>query len=165
MAKSKAEKWLTREGLLKIGGWARDGLTEEQIAKNMGVSRSTLSEYKNKYPDILDAIKNSKEVADRIVENALFNKCTGYTVEIKKPIKVKRVIYEGGRKVEEYEEVVESTEEVHIPADTTAQIFWLKNRKPKYWRDKVVVQDEDGLDKLDSLIGSIDRLAAARTKA
>ena len=53
MAKSKAEKWLEPDGLLRIEGWARDGLTEEQIAKNMGVSRSTLSDYKVKYPDIL----------------------------------------------------------------------------------------------------------------
>ena len=161
MAKSKAEKWLEPDGLLRIEGWARDGLTEEQIAKNMGVSRSTLSDYKVKYPDILRAIKNSKEVADREVENALFNKATGYTVKLKKPMKVRHVEYDevSGRKVAEYERIEYIEEEVHVPADTTAQIFWLKNRKSNEWRDKVTVTDESSLEKLDELISSIDTLA------
>ena len=161
MAKSKAEKWLEPDGLLRIEGWARDGLTEEQIAKNMGVSRSTLSDYKVKYPDILRAIKNSKEVADREVENALFNKATGYTVKLKKPMKVRHVEYDEqtGRKIAEYERIEYIEEEVHVPADTTAQIFWLKNRKPNEWRDKVTVTDESSLEKLDELISSIDTLA------
>ena len=161
MAKSKAEKWLEPDGLLRIEGWARDGLTEEQIAKNMGVSRSTLSDYKVKYPDILRAIKNSKEVADREVENALFNKATGYTVKLKKPMKVRHVEYDevSGRKVAEYERIEYIEEEVQVPADTTAQIFWLKNRKSNEWRDKVTVTDESSLEKLDELISSIDTLA------
>ena len=161
MAKSKAEKWLEPDGLLRIEGWARDGLTEEQIAKNMGVSRSTLSDYKVKYPDILRAIKNSKEVADREVENALFNKATGYTVKLKKPMKVRHVEYDEqtGRKSAEYERIEYIEEEVHVPADTTAQIFWLKNRKSNEWRDKVAVTDESSLEKLDELISSIDTLA------
>ena len=161
MAKSKAEKWLEPDGLLRIEGWARDGLTEEQIAKNMGVSRSTLSDYKVKYPDILRAIKNSKEVADREVENALFNKATGYTVKLKKPMKVRHVEYDevSGRKVAEYERIEYIEEEVHVTADTTEQIFWLKNRKPNEWRDKVTVTDESSLEKLDELISSIDTLA------
>lgn len=160
----KYEKWLTDDGLLRIGGWARDGLTEEQIAKNMGVSRSTLSEWKKKFPDLLDALKNSKDVADRIVENALFKKACGYTVQLHKPIKVKRIDYDEatGKKISEREEVVQAVEEVHVPADTTAQIFWLKNRKPETWRDKVAYTDESELEKLDELIGSIDRLAAKK---
>ena len=161
MAKSKAEKWLEPDGLLRIEGWARDGLTEEQIAKNMGVSRSTLSDYKVKYPDIVRAIKNSKEVADREVENALFNKATGYTVKLKKPMKVRHVEYDEqtGKKIAEYERIEYIEEEVHAPADTTAQIFWLKNRKSNEWRDKVTVTDESSLEKLDELISSIDTLA------
>lgn len=161
MAKSKYEKWLTDDGLLRIEGWARDGLTDEQIAHNMGISRKTLAEWKNKYAPIGDALKNSKEVVDRIVENALFKKACGYTVQVKKPMKVKRVTYDEvtGKKIEEYEEVVQTVEEVHVPADTTAQIFWLKNRKPEAWRDKVLYTDESELEKLDELIGSIDKLA------
>lgn len=71
---AKYEEWLTQEGLLLIEGWARDGLTDEQIAHNIGVSRKTLSEWKVKYSDIGDTLKKGKEVVDRMVENALFKK-------------------------------------------------------------------------------------------
>ena len=161
---AKYDQWLTEEGLLRIQGWARDGLTDKQIAHNMGISRKTLAEWKNKYAPIGDALKNSKEVVDRIVENALFKKACGYTVQVKKPIKVRKVEYndETGKKIREVEEIVETVEEVHVPADTTAQIFWLKNRKPEAWRDKVLYTDESELEKLDELIGSIDKLATKK---
>ena len=136
MARSKSEYWLTPEGLTLIEGWARDGLTEDQIAHNMGIVRSTLSEWKIKFKDISDALKKGKEVVDREVENALLKKAMGYTVDLVKTFKVKRTIYENGKKVEEYEELVPGVDQVHVPADTTAQIFWLKNRKPEDWRDK-----------------------------
>lgn len=71
MAKGKYEKWLEPENLLRIEGWARDGLTDEDIAANMGISRSTLNDWKNKHSDISDALKKGKEVVDRQVENAL----------------------------------------------------------------------------------------------
>lgn len=136
MAKGKYEEWLEPEGLLKIQGWARDGLTEEQIAHNMGIRRSTLSEWKKKFPDILDSLKQGKEVVDREVENALLNKALGFRVTVKKSYKVKDIIYENGRKIKETEKIEMVDEEQYIPPDTTAQIFWLKNRKPNEWRDK-----------------------------
>lgn len=71
MAKGKYQKWLEPEGLTLLSGWARDGLTDEQIAYNMGVSRSTLNEWKKKYPDISDTLKKGKEIVDYEVENAL----------------------------------------------------------------------------------------------
>lgn len=121
---AKYEKWLEQEGLLLIEGWARDGLTDEQIAGNMGVSRSTLNSWKDKYPDILDSLKKGKEIVDRQVENALLKRALGYEYE---EIKEK---YEFGELSERT-----ITKKQVIP-DTTAQIFWLKNRKPKDWRDK-----------------------------
>ena len=54
MAKGKYQEWLTEEGLLQLESWARDGLTDEQIASNMGISRETLSQWKKKYSDISD---------------------------------------------------------------------------------------------------------------
>lgn len=60
MAKGKYEYWITPEGLLKIEGWARDGLTDEQIAENIGISRSTLNMWKNRYSDISDTLKGEK---------------------------------------------------------------------------------------------------------
>ena len=71
MAKGKYEYWLTEEGLLLLEGWARDGLTDEQIAHNIGISTSTLNNWKNKYVEILESLKKGKEVVDYAVENAL----------------------------------------------------------------------------------------------
>lgn len=75
---AKYTEWVTEEGLIKIGGWAKDGLTDEQIAQNIGISRSTLNEWKKRFPDIKDTIKRGKEVVDRQVENALFKSAIGY---------------------------------------------------------------------------------------
>ena len=120
MAKGKYEYWLTPEGLIKLEGWARDGLTDEQIAQNIGIVESTLYEWKNKYSEISESLKKGKEVVDYEVENALLKRALGYTVKEEKLTK------DG--------EVVEIEREV--PGDVTAQIFWLKNRKPDAWRDK-----------------------------
>ncbi|WP_108669542.1 transposase [Peribacillus acanthi] len=121
---AKYEEWLTDEGLLLIEGWARDGLTDEQIAHNIGIQRPTLYDWKKKYSDISNALKKGKEVIDRQVENALLKRALGYSYE--------EVIYEEGV------ETRRVVKEVH--PDTTAQIFWLKNRKPSEWRDKQSIE-------------------------
>ena len=97
-------------------------------------------EYKNKYPQISQSLKKGKEVVDIEVENALLKKAMGYNVEVKKTFKVRIVDYDQdtGKKIMEREELQTGVDEVHIPADTTAQIFWLKNRRPESWRDKPV---------------------------
>lgn len=71
MAKGKYEKWLEPDNLLLLEAWARDGLTDEQIASNIGIRRETLCEWKKKYPNISNALKRGKEVVDIEVENAL----------------------------------------------------------------------------------------------
>lgn len=146
MAKGKYEEWLRPEKLVLLEGWARDGLTNEQISHNIGISRETLNQWSRKFSDISDALKKGKEVADREVENALFERAKGGKHEVKKVFKVKREYFdECGRKCYN-EELMTKTEEVYIPGDTTAQIFWLKNRKPNEWRDKRVVEDKIELE-------------------
>lgn len=130
MAKGKYEYWLTPEGLLKLEGLARDGLTDEQIAENMGISRSTLNAWKDKYSDISDTLKKGKEVVDRQVENALLKRALGY--------KYDEVTVEGGV------ETKRVTKEV-VP-DTTAQIFWLKNRKRESWADRQNIELSQPID-------------------
>jgi transcriptional regulator with XRE-family HTH domain len=139
MAKGQYKEWRKEENLIRLRGWAMDGLTDDQIAHNIGISRSTLSEWKNRFSDIADSLKKGKEVADYEVENALYMKALGFYTEIMKPYKVKKVVYDEktGRKLKEYEEIEYAKEEVYVPPDTTAMIFWLKNRKPQVWRDKV----------------------------
>lgn len=139
MSKGKYEDWLTPDGLMLLEAWARDGLTEAQIAHNCGCASSTLREWKNKFAAISAALKKGKEVVDIEVENALFKKAMGYTVSVKKTFKVRKIDYDAmGRKVCEREELVSGYDEVHIPADTTAQIFWLKNRRRDVWKDRPV---------------------------
>ena len=123
MAKGKYEYWLTEEGLLVLEGWARDGLTDEQIASNIGIGYSTLQTWKGKYQDIQDSLKKGKEVGDYAVENALLKNA--------------------------------------LKGDTTAQIYWLKNRRPDKWRDKPGYEDTRELDKLDAILKGLRDNAAA----
>lgn len=129
MGKSKYETNV-KDKLILVEGWARNGLTDEQIAKNLGIGYSTLKEYKNKYPAFLAALKKGKEVIDFEVENALLKRALGY--------KYKEVTKELVRDPETKQEELKVTKEVikEVAPDTTAQIFWLKNRKPQEWRDK-----------------------------
>lgn len=159
-AKGKYEKWLEPDNLILLEAWARDGLTIEQIASNMGITAKTLYEWKNKYGEICESLKKGKELADYIMENALYRRGTGYTITVKKPIKVKNIEYENGRKVKEEEKVVYAEEEVHIPPDTTAQIFWLKNRKPEQWRDKRVVEESKAEYESDGFLEAMKEQAA-----
>jgi len=137
LAKGKYEKWLTEEGLLLLEGWARDGLTDEQIAHNMGITRETLRVWKNKYSVISVTLKKGKEIIDIQVENALLKKALGFKETVKKPVKVKEVHYQDGKRISDKEHIEYVDEEVYISPDTTAQIFWLKNRCSDKWRDKV----------------------------
>jgi len=70
----KLKFWLKRENLAIIEGWARNGLTDSDIAHNMGIAKSTLCEYKKKSNELSDALKKNKDIADIIIENALYNK-------------------------------------------------------------------------------------------
>lgn len=123
---AKIDEWLKEDKLILLEGWARDGLTNEQIAKNIGIIPNTLYTWINKKKEIKESLKKGKEVVDFEVENALLKKALGYTITLHK------------QKVTKDGDVVDTEEEMHVPPDTTAQIFWLKNRKSDKWRDKVV---------------------------
>jgi transcriptional regulator with XRE-family HTH domain len=147
MAKGKYEYWITDDGLLLLSGWARDGLTDEQIAKNMHISAATLYNWKRDHLEILEALKKSKEIADTEVENALFKRALGYNfTEVKTETDI-----EGNERV---------TKTIkHMAPDTTAQIFWLKNRKSSKWRANPEV--EKSLDIINKNIQSIAGLINA----
>lgn len=103
----------------------------------MGISVSTLCEWKNKFSELSEALKKGREVADYIVENELFESCKTRTVTVKKPIKLKKVMVDGKKRLEE-ERIEYAEEQVVVPANVTAQIFWLKNRRPDKWKDRPV---------------------------
>ena len=124
MAKGKYEYWLTPEGLLKIEGWARDGLIDEQIAQNIGIRAATLYEWKKRFPEISETLKRGKEVVDRQVENSLLKRALGYEYD---EVKEK---FEGNVMTER------TVTRKEVVPDVTAQIFWLKNRKREAWADR-----------------------------
>lgn len=115
---STMKEWLEPDNLILIEGWARSGLTEEQIAKNMGIDRTTLYRWKNKDCNIYNALKRNKDIVDFEVENALLKNA--------------------------------------MEGNVTAQIFWLKNRKQREWREKIEYStDSREISKLDELLGAI----------
>lgn len=139
---AKYTDWITGDGLTRLEAYARDGLTDDLIAhQKIGISTSTLYEWKRKYPLFSEALKRGKEVVDIDVENALYKKTQGYNVQLIKTFKVRHIEYDvNGKKIKEDEALETGIDEVHIPADTTAQIFWLKNRKPAEWREKQEIE-------------------------
>lgn len=157
---AKIDEWLEQDKLILLEGWARDGLTNEQIANNIGINVKTLYDWKNKQSNISNSLKKGREVVDIEVENALLKKALGYNVPIQKAMKIKDIEYENGKKVRETERIEYYEEEMHIPADTTAQIFWLKNRKPKQWKDRVETPiDTSKLDKVSELLTKLEEEA------
>lgn len=135
MAKGKYQEWLTEEGLLQLESWARDGLTDEQIASNMGIGYSTLQTWKSKYQDIQDTLKRGKEVVDIQVENALLKRALGYSYDEVTQERVLDYDPSTGQVVGSHMEITKTVKK-EVQGDTTAQIFWLKNRRPEQWRDK-----------------------------
>lgn len=101
-------EWLTPENKTRIRGWCLDGLIDKQIYKNMGISRTTFYKWKSENSEFADLLKRGKDIADREVENALFKSATGFI----------------------------GPDDKYYPPNTTAQIFWLKNRKKDDWKDK-----------------------------
>lgn len=122
MAKGKYHRWLETDGLLLLEGWARDGLTDEQIAHNMGIATGTLYEWKKQFCDISESLKKGKEVVDYQVENALLRSA--------------------------------------LDGNITAQIFWLKNRRPDRWRDRPPDDSRPGIEIVeDELSKSLKEMA------
>lgn len=152
----KYEQWLEPDNLIKLEGWARNGLTDEQIANNIGINRTTLYAWKAKYTDFSNALKRGKEVIDIMVENALLKSAMGYKYDEV----VKERIYNPDTGESEIVEVKRTTKDV--APNSTSLIFWLKNRRPADWRDTknidaaVEVKNPfDGIDTADikKLIG------------
>lgn len=130
MKKGKYEKWLTEQSLTLLEGWARSGLTDQDIAKNIGISRSTLNVWRERFPQIANAISAGKEVADYAVENALFRRAVGYETEEET---LERLF---DKTTGKFEMRVTKTVRKRVAPDTVAAIFWLKNRRPDKWRDR-----------------------------
>ena len=124
---------------------AANGATIMQIAESFGVTKPTIYAWRNKFPDFLAALNVNKAIADEIVERSLYERATGYSHE-----SVKIFCNKDG-------EVVQVPFIEHVAPDPTSMIFWLKNRKPKDWREKSEVE-------IPGLSGLAQGLAEARKR-
>jgi hypothetical protein len=153
--------------LTLVEAWARDGLTDDQIAHNLSIAVSTLYEYKDKHPEFSEALKRGKDDIDVIVENALLKRALGYSYEeiTREPVQVKPYTDEHGN-VREHKLEVTKVVVKEVQPDTTAQIFWLKNRRPQAWRDKQDIEHSGQMTNKIDLSGlSVEDLKAyAKTK-
>lgn len=148
IAEPKYKKWLDADHLKLLEAWARDGLTNEEIAERVGIDRRTLTRWRSKYKLIDDAVKRGKELVDIEVENSLFKNAMGYYAEEEK-IYISQVDGEEVVKREIFKR--------YIKPDTTAQIFWLKNRKPDEWRDKPKELKLTTEDRLYNVFSGLDK--------
>lgn len=150
MAKGKYATWLEPDNLTRLEAWARDGLTDEDIARKMGVSMTTFYRWQQEHREIREALKRGKDVVDIQVENALLRRALGYSYnETTRELELDPLT---GEKTLKTTKVVTK----QVAPDTTAQIFWLKNRRPNKWRDKPVDETESAtLSAARELLGGI----------
>lgn len=130
VAIGKYARWLTEDGLLLLKGWARDGLTDEQIAKKCHITAKTLRAWKKQHSPICTALKEGKEVPDRHVENALYKISVGYSYD---EITWERVAIDKEAGI--YEMVETKRVRKEVAPNVVAQIYWLKNRKRDMWKE------------------------------
>lgn len=121
----------TKDFPLIAEGLARDGLTDKQIARKLGISKTAYYDYQKLHPEFADSVKKGKAPVDTEVENALLKRALGYEHE--------EITAEYEPRLDESQRAlptrIRKTTRV-VPPDVTAQIFWLKNRRPDLWRDK-----------------------------
>lgn len=154
--KSDVDYWLTDDGLLLLECWSRDGMKLKDIAFNMGISGSKLSQWRNQYEEIDEALRSGKEVVDYRVENALLKAALGFeTKEITVTIGKQQ---KGG----DWFAITKETKTKEYAPNVTACLAWLNNRKPDIWkrnRDNVVeVDDEDNDIKITIVRGKENEL-------
>lgn len=130
MAKGKYERWRTPEGLTLLRGWTRDGLTDTEIAQRIGVARQTLYDWQARYPDIADAMRRGREVINYAVEDCLIQRVTGYDA-----VETRSEYDADGNLLREIRQVR------HVPPDTSAIEFWLRNRMRDRYSDQASPAD------------------------
>lgn len=131
-----------QEFVARVYQLAESGATDMEIADDLEVSVRTLYRWKARYPDFRQALKVAKDVADERVVRSLYQRAIGYEQDAVKIFMPK-----------DADEPVFAAYRERIAADTTAAIFWLKNRQSQEWRDRQEVAH------------SIDDSFSARLKA
>lgn len=126
------------------------GATDKELADFFEVSDRTIYRWQTQFPEFCQALKAGKEAADERVERSLYHRATGYTFESEKVFQ-----FQGS--------IVRADTKEHVPPDTTAMIFWLKNRRPEAWRDKTEVHHKHSVDQMSD--DDLARIAAGSSES
>ena len=150
MAKKKISYTRNVEPYLdKVNKWANSGLTDEEIAYYLGITYSALQRYKRAHTDFEEAIEGPRTELDKKVEDALYKRAIGY--KYKEKTWERKLDPETG----EYALVLVKTVLKHVLPDTTAQQFWLTNRKPEVWKHKpTTTQTNTNQEAIDNWINA-----------
>lgn len=152
-----------------VEGWVRQGVPEETIARKLSVAKSSFQEYKKKFPELSALLKKGRDTADIAVENALFRAAVGFEYE-----ETHTEFVEGSRSGKAG--VVPSAANINnkkvvtvkkqIPGNVTAQIFWLKNRRPDLWQDrKEIAADVSGSLEMQKFRATLDSMTPEQKMA
>ena len=133
--------------LEEIKQWCLEGHTDREIYDALGVSAETFYKHKREQPELSDALKQTKEIADNQVQDSLWKRANGYDTTEEK------VTYDGDGCVIKREKTTK-----HIPPDPTSCIFWLKNRRPQEWRDKQEVEHSGEVEQTVIILPANSRL-------
>ena len=128
---------------------AEIGAVDEEIAGGLGISLRTLYYWKSQHRDFSIALQRGKDIADDMVEAALFRRATGYSFDAVKHIAVAQGANQGS-KIEQVDYVE------HVPPDVNAAMFWLKNRRSDRWREKQAVEHSGTLSLAELVQQAID---------
>lgn len=109
---------------------AKEGKTKKEMADIIGVARSTFFLWIDSHEELSDALKDAESVANDMVELSLFRKACGFS-------------YQETKLIPTDDGVIEKEVQRQHPPDTVAAIFWLKNRRPDRWRDRIDDMDAD----------------------
>lgn len=144
MATGKYSDWMEEDKLTLLRGWARKGLTDDQIAGQIGIATGTLYRWKRDHKEIREAIQKGKDVIDDEAEEALIKAAIGYYfTETETYVDAK-----GNQRIKKIKK--------YAKPDTTALIFWLKNRRPSAWRNsdpkEAKIAPEKRVDNLIKLV-------------
>ena len=130
----KSQGWMTEEGLSKVRELVGMGLTDAELAKQLGCSRCTIYAWRKRFPEFAEAMDSAKAIPNEQVEASLFKNTQGYFVE--EEYHERKFNDSTG----EFELVLARKTKKYIPPNITAIIFWLKNRMPERWRDRQEVE-------------------------
>lgn len=147
--------WKVKPKLHIISDWMRNGATEEEVYKKLGISHQTFYRYKKQHSELLEALK-TREEADAQVEAALFKRAIGY--DYYETISKQRINKDGSVS-EEVNKILK-----HVEPDTTAALAWLNNRRKETWRQKQEQVNTTKATEIDEFIQAVEKSVTDKIK-